>query len=335
MTPIKNGNLILDNIMYIAQAYKSLHDAWRYIVGALAIFFIGWQFIGILPLTIASFLRVDNLKEWMQSAQTNFSDLFEGESNLYLTLVLFTFIGGLLVLWLVVKFLHKQSFTTLTTARKKVDWNRIFFAFFSWAAFSILTTAIAYYSAPEMFEFNFNLLPFLGLFAISLLLLPLQTSFEEYFFRGYLMQGIGVMAGNRWVPLLITSLGFGLLHIMNPEIEKLGYEVISVYIGMGLFLGIITLMDEGLELALGFHAANNMIIALLVTADWTALQTNSILIDRSEPSALGQILPIFIILPILTFIYARKYKWSNWKEKLTGEVRPLTDGLPHTDNHDN
>jgi hypothetical protein len=30
------------------------------------------------------------------------------------------------------------------------------------------------------------------------------------------------------------------------------------YIGTGLFLGI-TLMDEGMELALGFHAANNLV----------------------------------------------------------------------------
>lgn len=309
--------------MYIEQAYKSLHDGWRYLIGALAIFFVGWQFIGIIPLMAVIMSRVTSVGEFMKAAETNFSDLFEGESNLYLVLMLFTFIGGLLILWLVVKYLHRQSITELTTGREKIDWNRIFFAFFTWAAFSVITTAIAYYTAPEVYELNFNLIPFLGLLAISLLMLPLQTSFEEYFFRGYLMQGLGVISGNRWVPLVVTSLAFGLLHMFNPEIDKLGYEILSVYIGMGLFLGIITLMDDGLELALGFHAANNMIIALLVTADWTALQTNSILIDRSEPSAMGQIIPIFIILPILTLIYARKYKWSNWKQKLTGSVRRL------------
>ena len=36
-------------------------------------------------------------------------------------------------------------------------------------------------------------------------------------------------------------------------------------------------MDDGLELAIGFHAANNLIAALLVTADWTVFQTESIL----------------------------------------------------------
>lgn len=325
--------------MYIEQAYKSLHEGWRYLVGFLFIFIIGWQIIGAIPLTVISFQRAGSLAEFMEAGLENFFPLYEGESNLYLVLALLTFVGGLLALLVIVKYLHKQRFTKLVTARKKIDWSRVFFSFGIWALFSIVSTLIAYYLAPEDLLWNFNLMPFLGLLLVSLLLLPLQTSFEELLFRGYLMQGIGVVARNRWVPLVITSLIFGLMHAFNPEIEKLGYSILSVYIGLGFFLGIITLMDDGMELALGFHAANNMIIALLVTSDWTALQTNSIFLDVAEPSAIGQIVPVFIILPILTFIFAKKYKWSDWKDKLVGQVNtPIAvadNGLTQTSQDDN
>ena len=138
---------------------------------------------------------------------------------------------------------------------------------------------------------------------IGILLIPLQTSFEEYFFRGYLMQGLGIVTKNRWFPLIFTSVVFGMLHIANPEVSKLGYGILWYYVGTGFFLGIITLMDEGLELALGFHAANNLITALLVTANCTVFQTNSILIDLSEPSLGADIyIPVFVVFPILTFI---------------------------------
>jgi membrane protease YdiL (CAAX protease family) len=114
---------------------------------------------------------------------------------------------------------------------------------------------------------------------------------------------------------------FGLLHIANPEVEKLGYGILVYYIGTGFFLGIITLMDEGLELALGFHAANNLITALLVTADWTVFQTDSVLIDLSEPKLGADVyIPVFIFFPLLVFVFAKKYKWSNWKEKLMGKI---------------
>jgi len=93
------------------------------------------------------------------------------------------------------------------------------------------------------------------------------------------------------------------------------------YIGTGFFLGVITLMDEGLELALGFHAANNLIGALLVTSDWTAFQTHSIFKDVSEPAAgFDIIFPVCVIFPILILIFAKKYKWNNWNYRLTGNL---------------
>ncbi|HEU4497109.1 MAG TPA: CPBP family intramembrane glutamate endopeptidase, partial [Flavobacterium sp.] len=70
-----------------------------------------------------------------------------------------------------------------------------------------------------------------------------------------------------------------------------------------------------------FHAANNLIGALLLTSDWSAFQTHSILKDVSEPSAgFDIIVPVFILFPILIFIFARKYKWKDWKQKLAGKL---------------
>lgn len=225
----------------------------------------------------------------------------------------------ILLFW--VKFIHGQSIRSLTTSRKKIDWKRIFFSFTIWGIFVVVSTLILYFLSPESFVINFDPVKFFPFLILAILLIPLQTSFEEYFFRGYLMQGIGVVTKSRLIPLIITSVTFGLMHIANPEVGKLGPIIMVYYIGTGFFLGIITLMDEGLELALGFHAANNLIGALLVTADWTAFQTHSILKDVSEPSAGFDVLfPVLVIFPILLFIFGRKYKWTNWKEKLTGKV---------------
>lgn len=224
-----------------------------------------------------------------------------------------------LLFW--VKYAHQQNIRSLTTSRNKVDWNRILFSFTVWGLFSVISTGIMYYLSPESFVINFDSTKFFVFLILAIILIPLQTSFEEYLFRGYLMQGLGVLTKNKWFPLIFTSVMFGLMHIANPEVGKLGPIIMIYYIGTGFFLGIITLMDEGLELALGFHAANNLIGALLVTADWTAFQTNSILKDIAEPSAgYDVLLPIFIIFPILLLIFGRKYGWKNWIEKLTGNV---------------
>lgn len=224
-----------------------------------------------------------------------------------------------LLFW--VKFIHRQSLRSFTTSRKKIDWSRFFFSFGLWALISSGLTALAYFSAPENFVINFKAVPFFTFFLLAIILIPLQTSFEEYLFRGYLMQGLGVLSNSRLVPFLTSSVLFGLMHIANPEVDKLGLVIMIYYIGTGFFLGILTLMDEGLELALGFHAANNLVGALLVTADWTAFQTNSVLKDISEPTAGFDVLvPVFVIFPILLFVFSKKYGWTNWKGKLFGKL---------------
>jgi hypothetical protein len=83
-----------------------------------------------------------------------------------------------------------------------------------------------------------------------------------------------------------------------------------------------TLMDEGLELALGFHAANNLVASLLITADWTAFQTNSVFKDISEPTMAGfeVFIPVFIVYPVVLYVFSKKYNWSDWKEKLFGKL---------------
>ena len=127
----------------------------------------------------------------------------------------------------------------------------------------------------------------------------------------------------RWFPLIASSLAFGLLHGANPEVAKFGNVVFIFYIGSGLFAGIMTLMDDGMELALGWHAANNLTAALLVTADWTALQTHSVLKDISNPESMpitDVLIPVLIFFPLVLYIFSKKYNWTDWKGKLFGKI---------------
>jgi len=310
--------------MYIEQGYKGDIGLWKY-------WFIPVGFIGFMALNYVLVLFSP------VSVEDSMADMIASlGSNTVLIILLAPLAAGLFGVLGWTKFIHAQTLTSLTTARKKIDWKRIFFAFALWGGITVVLTGIDIYMSPDDYVFNFNLVPFLTLAVIGILLIPLQTSFEEYLFRGHMMQGIGIMAKNRWVPLVITSVLFGLMHIANPEVEKLGYGIMVYYIGTGFFLGIMTLMDDGLELALGFHAANNLIGALIVTADWTAFQTDSLYRDVSQP-ALGWdvLIPVLVIFPILLFIFSKKYGWRNWNERLFGKVQSKEEFLATTEQNEN
>ena len=298
--------------MYIEQLQKFKINLWTYLV--IPVLF--------LSLMVYNYISTEGL-----DTTAMMKDMIKliGVNGTFVALV-----GPLSLMLLVVffynKFIQNNTIRILTTSRPKIDWKRVFFSFGLWSLITIVSTVVSYYAAPEDFVINFKPEKFAVFVVLAILFVPLQTSFEEYLFRAHMLQGLGLATKTRWIPLVVTSFLFGIMHIANPEVDKLGLVIMFYYIGTGLFLGILTLMDEGLELALGFHAANNLVGALLVTSDWSAFQTHSILKDVSEPSANIQIfIPILVIFPILLYIFAIKYKWSNWKEKLFGTIQPIEE----------
>lgn len=303
--------------MFIEQGINKDNKFWKYILGS--IFIVGASFLGQLPMLALLLFQTSFRGRSYPTTDEELLHFFEPNLNLFLLLISFVFsLGGI---YFAVRFLHQQKFLSIVTARKKMDWRRVGYSFCIWSIFTVISTLLMCYLNPADFEINFQFIPFLILTVIATLLVPIQTSVEELIFRGYLMQGFANLFKNKWLPLLMTSSIFGLMHLFNPEVIKMGNIIMVYYIGTGLLLGIMTLMDDGMELALGFHAANNLIGALLVTSDWSAFQTYSIFKDVSQPEAgLDIIFPVVVIYPLLLIIFGVKYKWSGWKEKLTGTV---------------
>lgn len=303
--------------MFIEQAFKKETDLKlrilnfiKYLGGSFLVFLAAM--VGQIPLSIAVLFSGK-----MPQNNADLYSLFD--SNVFLFFALLTFVFAFIGLYLVVEKLHLQKFISIITSRERLDWSRIIVSFGLWLIISVILFFASYFYDSSEIVLQFNLIPFAILCVITLILMPIQTTAEELLFRGYLMQGFYNLSLNRWFPLLMTSLIFGTMHIMNPEVEKIGYLILVYYIGTGLFLGIITLMDEGTELAIGFHAANNIIASLLITTDYTVFQTHSIFKDISEPSINFEVFfPVLVLFPILLFYFSKKYKWNHWKEKLIG-----------------
>lgn len=295
--------------MYIEQGYKGNIGLWKYWI----------PIFGFTALIVVNYIATVNSPIDTDVMLQNLID--KVGLNVFFVFAIGPLVVGFFAILAWVYLIHGQSITSLTTSRKRVDWKRVMFSFILWGGLTALMLGIDIYLSPDDYVYNFDPVQFSILLVMAVVLVPFQTSFEEYLFRGHLMQGLGIATKNRWVPLIVTSVMFGIMHAANPEVGKLGYGIMVYYIGTGFFLGILTLMDEGLELALGFHAANNLVAALLVTADWTAFQTNSVFKDVSEPTLGWDVfIPVLVIYPILLFIMSKKYGWSNWKQRLTGKV---------------
>jgi len=88
--------------------------------------------------------------------------------------------------------------------------------------------------------------------ALILITSPLQAAAEEFFFRGYLQQAIGSLAGRSWVGVACSALVFAIFH---------GDQNVALFthrLGFGLIAGTLVWATGGLEAAIAVHVANNV-----------------------------------------------------------------------------
>lgn len=281
---------------YLDQAEHGRNEFWRYVVTILAMIFIS---IGAqLFAATAAFLIEGTLE------LTRLSPL----ALFLVTMAPFPFglavlVGGLLLL-------HKRSPITLLNPSRRIAWKKIFLSGAIWFGLSALSDLLLALIEPGNYIWTFDLARFVPYFIFAIVLIPIQTSTEEFIFRGYLTQWAGRYSKRLWLPLLAPSIIFMLLHSLNPEVGAYGMLLtMPVYFGMGLLLGWLTLRSESLELALGLHAANNLYAALMVTFPNSSLPSPAMVTMVSYKPETGLVVFILIALVYLGVLYLTRKNW--------------------------
>lgn len=270
--------------------------------------------IGALPLLVALVVKsLSNPDVYsLLAANPNDYSVLGLNPNTLLVLMLFPFIAGLAAFVLLIKPLNSRTLKTTINGTGQIRWHKFFISGLVWLLLSAAYFFIYLKIDPSNFTLNNKTTSLILLSLISLLLIPFQAAFEEVLFRGYLMQGFSSIIKNRWFPLVMTSIFFGLMHAFNPEVKEYGFlTMIPQYIVFGLIFGIITIMDDGIEASMGAHTANNIFLCIMVTNKSSALQTPALyeqynIFPWTEFAALVVIGIVFILILKVVF------KWNDF-----------------------
>jgi membrane protease YdiL (CAAX protease family) len=273
---LENQEDFVQPLSYLDCAKQGNSSAWRYIFGTLSILFI-WLIIGgfataVLMIIFAVFQGLD----LADITQLIFDPGLLGYIPYYLVLnvgFIFFYFG----IWFTVRLIHRRSLRSVVTAKPSVSWRRIGVGFVIWTGLLLVGTLLEYLVWPATFTITFEARVFIPFAILAILITPIQTTAEELFFRGYLVQA-GSLINRNWVFLSIWSgILFALPHFSNPEVAANTIVVLLTFFVLGAFLAWISLKDGRLELAIGVHAANNIMAGLVVTFPESVLPTPAIL----------------------------------------------------------
>lgn len=294
---------------HLERALDKQNQWWKYLL-MFVVAIVASNIIGALPLLAVIFVKSAELGITPNPANIADLTVYGISPNIGLILLIFPFIVGLYAVIVLLKPMHKRTFQEVINGTNQIRWKRFFSGAYIWIGLMTVYLAVFYLANPANFTVSFNPQSFFVLILISVSLIPFQTTFEELIFRGYLSQGLAAWTRNRWVVLIIPALIFGLLHSFNPEVKEFGFWLtMPQYWLFGLLFGILTILDDGIEIAMGVHAANNVFTSIMVTHKSSVLQTPALLTQQKIDPVSDTLLLLLLGVVLFVILY-RKYKWN-------------------------
>jgi uncharacterized protein len=269
---------------------------WRWVLGTL--FILGAWLIGgtLLGLALLPYTGIN------PSALFTTDDIMGAMPSwgyLFFALITFVplFLGTLLAYRFILGIKLRYLFSTVTEFR----WWRVALGVWVWAILIGGPVLVSIAAGSEAYTFSLNLATFLPYLAVALVLLPIQTTSEELFFRGWIIQWAARGSGNVfWLSGLSGAL-FALPHLLNPEVGGDFVGAFFGYFSVGFALGWVTVRDRSLEIAIGAHLSNNLFAALVVGYEGGALPAEALFTTGSVEWGASNVVsllvvPLFILL---------------------------------------
>ncbi|MDR2873790.1 MAG: CPBP family intramembrane metalloprotease [Methanobrevibacter sp.] len=288
----------------------------------LTMFFNSFTAIYYLFFIIGFYFILTNIAH----VQDNFS---EGV-HYFLTMIL-SFGISYLFLILSANAFHKRDFISLVNVSEKynfrgnllkwyqrIRWNKFFKGMGVWLVYMIITLFVPCIIDPSKFVFNPNLSQFIILLVLVLITIPIQASFEEVFFRGYLNQGLSLKIKKPIKVIIISSIIFGLGHIINGGfvLESMILNTLSAFL-FGIICSLTTLLYGGVEFSSGAHIINNILAFTMIGYADSPDNFGSLIIQTSPLNYNFEL--IWAIVPTIIFlILLINYKWNEIKLVLKG-----------------
>lgn len=288
---------------------------WRHFVLAVALILFLWQILGALP---SVFLIILVWADGNPQTDISPSGQFLGvDPNLGFAVPMLASVLFLTGIFLAIRFIHQRPIRTLVTPARRIAWGRFFQGFVIWFVLLGLMSLVEALLYPGRYVWTPDLRHYIPFVFLALALIPLQTSAEELFFRGYILQGVGLRLRNIWILSAISGFLFMVPHFLNPE-ARVNYGLMGFYyFFIGAVMAYVTLRDGRLELALGLHAANNLFTALFANYTGTVMPTPS-LFTVNTLDAVYSVSAAFIGLMVFVLVFVGPFRRRVPDENLVG-----------------
>ena len=287
---------------------------WLLYLALLAIGYVAAQIpsIAALPYFIISGVGRGNINPTDDFAHQiqNSMRIFNSLPGFAILMLSFVFWFG--AIWLLFKPFHKRDRVTLISGEKRFRFGRFCLGVGGYSVIASLITFVSLFFSPETdISFHFDGTKYIIFVILAIIFVPFQTGCEELIFRGYLMQGLGLCTKSKMWALVITSVVFGLMHSINPEVFEFGFfKAIPIFILMGAMLGFFTVIDDGIEFSWGIHFINNFVAFTIFGNEGNTYGASPLFVQAKEEFSFAMWLTPVLVTIVMYALFHKKLGWN-------------------------
>lgn len=223
----------------------------------------------------------------------------DGPAWATLLIDLSTFIPFFLATPLVWRYVLGRPVASLINFNGRVLPRRIGVGFGVWFALCTLSTGLDALLHRDDYVYTFSAAKFLPFALVTVLLLPVQTWAEEFFFRGWILNWASGLP--RFSQVFVSGIVFAWPHMGNPEAATDTALALTAYFLLGAGWAYVSVRAGGIELAMGAHLANNAFSLLAVGYNDAALPTAAVFTTTSL-SLTTTVVSLAVMVPVFAYI---------------------------------
>lgn len=270
---------------------------WRLLIG-IVIVLVFWV-LGTAAVFFLSALFLTSSGEGTGGFMTSLDAIATGRLPEGVLIMLATFSGIWIGLFLVTRFLHKRPFRTLFSPDRRLDGRQLLKGIVFGLVFAGISMGIGILLAGD-------LRPGLALDRWLILFLPLvafvivQATAEELVFRGYLAQQLAARFSFWPIWAVLPSFLFGLLHYAPHLPDGGGYYYVAVTTMAGLMFCALVWRSGSLWAAVGLHVTINVVNLSTIGMDSIISGTQLFV---AEENALIPLMQVDLIITALMLVF--------------------------------
>lgn len=184
-----------------------------------------------------------------QSVLEVFQNMSENSTSVFLLIQAFVTLGTLLIIWIFMRFIDRKKMIDLGFSFQKKTKDILYGLLAGFIMMGLGTLFLWWNGNLTIDSINLSFLNLLQ----SIVLFILVSVNEEVFVRGYILPNF-MDSMNKYIALILSSLIFTALHLMNPNVSLVGISNIFL---AGLLLGIGYIFTKNLWFPIALHFSWN------------------------------------------------------------------------------